>query len=120
MTAGPFMVRREPELVIVESPYAGEVELNLAYARAAMRDAFLRGYYPFASHLLYTQLGILDDTIPAERELGIKAGLAWGRHAKRSLFYVDRGISNGMKYGFEDASRNGRGVDHHTLPGWAK
>jgi hypothetical protein len=111
--------RRAPELVLIESPYAGDVEANVRYARLAMRHAFMRGYYPFASHLLYTQAGILDDTIPAERELGIQAGLAWGMHAARSIAYVDRGISTGMTLGLEHAAIHGRTVEQMRLPpGW--
>ncbi len=33
-------------LVIIESPYAGAVETNVAYARAAVRDSLLRGEAP--------------------------------------------------------------------------
>lgn len=44
--------------VIVESPYAGDVERNTAYARAAVRDCLMRGEAPFASHLLYMAYGI--------------------------------------------------------------
>ena len=64
--------------VILESPYAGDVERNVAYARACLRDSLLRGEAPIASHLLYTQPGVLDDQIPEERQMGIDAGLAWG------------------------------------------
>ena len=64
--------------VDVETPYSGEndeeIMRNLLYARACVRDCFLRDEIPFASHLLYTQPGILDDNIPKEREMGIKAG----------------------------------------------
>lgn len=81
------------DLVILESPFAGDVTANLAYARAAMRDSLLRGEAPIASHLLYTQPGVLDDNLPHERELGIAAGLAV---ADRAVFYVDRGWSGGM------------------------
>ena len=49
--------------VILESPYAGDIERNVAYARAAMRDSLLRGEAPIASHLLYTQPGVLDDQV---------------------------------------------------------
>ena len=63
--------------VIVESPYAGDIERNLAYARAGIRDCLKRGEAPIASHLLYTQPGILDDDDGEERQLGIEAGLAW-------------------------------------------
>ena len=38
--------------VIVESPYAGDIETNVAYARAALRDCLSRGEAPIASHLL--------------------------------------------------------------------
>lgn len=48
-------------LVIIESPYAGDVDRNLEYLRAAMRDCLKRGEAPFASHALYTQPGVLDD-----------------------------------------------------------
>lgn len=54
-------------LVLLESPYAGNVELNVTYARACMRDCLKRGEAPFASHLLYTQPGVLDDLVPNER-----------------------------------------------------
>jgi len=83
-------------LVVVESPYAGDVEANLTYARAAMADALRRGEAPIASHLLYTQPGILDDAVPAERALGIAAGLLWAERAELSAFYTDLGWSGGM------------------------
>lgn len=83
-------------LVIIESPYAGDIEANVAYARAAMRDSLNRGEAPIASHLLYTQPGILRDEIPEERQLGIDAGLAWRRVAEMAAFYVDREWSGGM------------------------
>ena len=67
--------------VIIESPYAGDVERNLRYARAAMKDCLHRGEAPYASHLLYTQEGVLDDDVPGERKLGISAGLSWGKIA---------------------------------------
>ncbi len=46
---------------IIESPFAGDVERNVRYARAAMRDCLMRRETPYASHLLYTQEGVLDD-----------------------------------------------------------
>ncbi len=47
------------KLVILESPYAGHVDANVAYARMAMHDSLLRGEAPIASHLLYTQPDVL-------------------------------------------------------------
>jgi hypothetical protein len=40
--------------VIIESPYTGDVDVNVAYARRAMRDALQRGESPIASYLLLT------------------------------------------------------------------
>jgi hypothetical protein len=82
--------------VILESPYAGNVEKNVEYARACVKDSLSRGEAPIASHLLYTQEGILDDTVPNQRQLGMDAGLAWLRVADMQVFYIDLGMSGGM------------------------
>lgn len=102
-------------LVILESPYAGDIDNNVQYARACVRDSLLRDESPFASHLIYTQSGILDDEVPAERKWGIDAGLAWGRVAEATVVYTDRGISLGMKYGIAAAEREGRPVEYRSL-----
>jgi hypothetical protein len=83
--------------VVIESPYAGDIEKNVDYARKCMRDSLKREECPIASHLLYTQKGILDDSNPIERELGIKAGFKWGYLAEKIAVYQDLGISIGMK-----------------------
>jgi hypothetical protein len=101
--------------VILESPYAGNVEQHERYARAAMRDCFSRGEAPFASHLLYTQPGVLYDGDPADRQLGIEAGLVWGRFAACTVVYADFGISLGMRHGIERAKAEGRPVIERRL-----
>lgn len=105
--------------VIVESPYAGDVARNERYARACVRDCLLRGEAPIASHLLYTQVGILSDVIPEERERGIAAGLAWLATAEASVVYVDLGVSAGMKLGMACAADRGVPVEIRMLTGWA-
>lgn len=105
-------------LVIVESPFAGDVEANIDYARRCVRDSLARGEAPIASHLLYTQPGILDDDIPAERAWGIDAGLAWRTVAQASVVYTDRGITKGMQYGMAAATDAGIPVELRTLPGY--
>lgn len=115
--ASPFMhpVTDGPRLVILESPYAGDVERNIEYARAAMRDCLMRGEAPMVSHLLYTQPGVLDDDDPSERGIGIERGLAWRRVAQASVVYTDRGISNGMRQGIEAAREAGIPVEFRAL-----
>ena len=103
------------KLVIIESPYAGNLVQNIQYARAAMHDSLMRGEAPLASHVLYTQPGVLNDGIPAERALGIEAGLAWGRVAELTAVYEDLGISPGMQQGIERAQREGRPVEYRSL-----
>lgn len=90
--------------VILESPYAVFVERNIQYARMCVKDSLHRGESPIASHLLYTQDGILDDLIPEERKLGIDAGLEWKSVADLHVFYVDYGYSSGMKYAMENST----------------
>lgn len=80
--------------VIISSPFAGDVQVNVAYAQAALLDSLFRGEAPIASHLLHTQ--VLDDDNPELRHVGIEAGLAWMPVAHRVAFYVDLGWSTGM------------------------
>lgn len=107
------------KLVIIESPFAGktpqELEENLTYARACIKDSLLRGEAPIASHLLYTQPGILDDDKPEERELGIESGLAWLEVADLSAVYTDRGISTGMRHGINSADKRGVTVEIRSI-----
>ena len=102
-------------LVIIESPYAGDIEGNVAYARDCVRDALARGEAPFASHLLYTQPGILRDEVPAERAHGIGAALAWYRAADAAVVYIDRGVSRGMQQGIATAQAAGKPVEYRSL-----
>ena len=103
-------------LVILESPYAGDVRANEIYARACLRDSLGRGEAPIASHLLYTQPGVLDDNDPHERQWGIDAGLAWRAVAEWSVVYEDLGVSSGMRYGIAAAEAAGLTVQRRTLP----
>jgi hypothetical protein len=102
--------------VLVESPYAGAVERNVSYARACLRDCLNRGEAPLASHLLYTQPGVLDDLVLEQRTLGIEAGLAWGLVADATVVYTDLGFSSGMNLGVAAADRVNRSVEFRTLP----
>lgn len=105
--------------VVVESPYAGDIDRNLRYLRAAMADCLKRGEAPFASHALYTQPGVLDDALDEERRLGIEAGLVWGEAADLIAFYVDLGWSPGMHFGAERAAARGTRIEHRHVPGWS-
>lgn len=106
------------KLVIVESPFVGDVNHNLAYLRAAMHDCFMRHEAPFASHGLYTQPGVLDDSNPHERAMGIQAGFAWRKVARRTAVYTDLGVTEGMQEGIVHAQRAKHLVEYRQLEGW--
>jgi hypothetical protein len=118
-------MKQPPRLVIIESPFAARkpdgswdpagVEENLRYVRAAMRCCLKQGEAPYASHALYTQPGVLDDQVPEERTLGIESGFAWNSAARASIFFVDRGISSGMKLGIKNAIEAGRPIEVRSL-----
>lgn len=86
-------------LVILESPYHADTDANFErnrlYRQQCIQDCLLRGEAPFASHQMYTDA--LDDSVPAERDLGIAAGYEWWRAACCVVFYVDLGWSEGMR-----------------------
>ena len=102
-------------IVVIESPYAGDVSKNLTYLRAALKDCLTRREAPFASHGLYTQDGVLDDSNPEERELGMAAGFAFRPSATKTVVYCDHGITPGMWQGIAHAQSLGQEVEFRWL-----
>jgi hypothetical protein len=103
--------------VILETQLAGENnEKNLTYARHCTRDCIMKGEAPFASHLIYTQPGVLDEDDPVERILATKAGLAWAERADYVVVYQDLGISPIMTEGIEYYTTHGLKVHYRKLP----
>ena len=107
------------KLVILESPYAAAnrrtVEDNVEYAKRCVRDSLGLGEAPLVSHLLYTQVGILDDNNVEQRMLGIQAGHTWYEVAEGCVVYNDYGVSNGMAAGILRANEAGVPVIYRAL-----
>lgn len=105
--------------VVLESRFAAEnVEgllLNKKFTLACMRDCFLKGEAPYASHVIYAQTHILDDFVASERAIGIKAGFFWGDEAEKTIVYTDLGISSGMQMGIDHAKKMNRPVEFREL-----
>jgi hypothetical protein len=83
--------------VILCSPYAGDTERNVAYAKACMLDSISRNEAPLASHLLYTQM--LDDRDHDQRAAGIDCEHSWLTVADKVVVYLDLdkgNVSSGM------------------------
>jgi len=67
------------KLVYICSPYAGDIETNIRFAKDACLYVAEHGCAPVAVHLIYPQ--ILDDSIPAQRVIGIQMGCGCWLHA---------------------------------------
>lgn len=99
--------------VIIESPYAGDVDKNVEYAHKCMEDSLSRGEAPLASHLIYTNY--LDDTDKQQRRQGIKAGFSWGEECELVAVYCDYGISKGMELGIINYELTGKEIEYRKI-----
>lgn len=99
--------------VIIESPFAGNVNRNRLYARLSMNISLLEhGESPLAFHTIYTQC--LSDADPIHRKLGIERSFPWYEVADKVVYMVDRGISTGMHDGYIAAQNLGKSVEFRT------
>jgi hypothetical protein len=89
-------------VVIVESPFSGDMEANRKYAIRACVDCLNRGEVPYASHLFFPQF--LNELAPEQRELGLTAGYALWKAASKIVLYCDLGKSGGMVRALERAT----------------
>ncbi len=103
------------KLVIIESPYSGNVGRNKLYLQACIKDCLRRGESPYASHQMLTEA--LNDLKPEERDAGIKAGFAFHQVADYSAVYYDFGVSEGMQLGAYNMQHLGRPVLYRKLGG---
>jgi hypothetical protein len=102
-------------LVILESPYSGDIQANMDYLDCCMHDCKMRGEGALATHLLYTKTpfyGHAADSPPdgmtAGRVWCCKLGTeGWRKIASKAVFYMDRGMSRGM----QDALTYYRSID---------
>lgn len=104
----------ERPFVIVESPYGGkDLERNIIYLRACLRDSWEKGENAFASHAFYPFF--LRESAPEERSAGIEAGYWFWRFAKKIVFYTDYGVSPGMAAALSRARSLGRLIELRTI-----
>ncbi len=92
------------KLIYVCSPYAGDIDANVRFAKDACRFVMRKGHAFFAPHLLYPT--ILDDSIMDERKLGMNMGLLMLRKCDELWVFGSR-ISSGMQAEIEEASQLG-------------
>ena len=98
-------------MIYICSLYAGNTEDNTAFARQACGYAISQGAVPLAPHLLYPQ--ILNDSIPEERETGIRLGLEVLERCEELWICGDR-MAAGRKR--EAAYAKARGILVRRIP----
>jgi hypothetical protein len=109
--------------VVVESPFGRNVDgskctpeeyaRNTRYLNRALLDSLRRGESPYASHRFFP--GLLDDTDPADRELGMRAGLVWAEQADVCAVYDDHGLTEGMLRGIAQHAERGMVVERRQI-----
>lgn len=104
------------KLVIIESPYAGNRNANIEYAKACLLDSIRRSEAPIAFHLLYPL--VMEDSDAAERALALDMSFRWYKCASLIAVYTDMGVSPGMLRGIETGHKFGLEVEHRRLPSW--
>ena len=92
--------------VYVASKYAGNIDENVAKAVIYCRYVINKNCMPVASHLMYP--GILDDSIPTEREMGLMFGLALLEVCDEVWCFGE--ISLGMEHEIREANKLGKRV----------
>ena len=96
-------------MVYICSPFSGDIEANTQKAIEYCKYAMECGATPIAPHLLFPRF--LDDTVPAERELGLSMGLELMDNCS-ALWVMGDTISSGMKAEIEYADKHGIPVEY--------
>lgn len=114
------------QVVLLESPFSGNIQRNVAYTQRAMADSRQRNEAPIITHLLWTQHHEKADhfvsdydpkyTLPnLGRESALEQLKAIRRRVHKVVFLVDYGYSNGMKHGLEHCKKEGIPYEERKL-----
>ncbi len=98
-------------LIYVASPYSGEIEKNIEFAKRSCEFVLKQGHGFFAPHLIYTQ--ILDDSDLTQRKKGLEMGLTLLSRCDELWVFGDH-ISKGMKTEIQFAQEHEIPIRHIT------
>ena len=94
--------------IYVASPFAGDTRKNTAAALRYCRFVINEGYLPVASHIMYAASGMLRDSVPKERELGMLLGLGLLRSCHEVWVFGEP--SPGMEQEIREAEMLGKPI----------
>ena len=83
-----------PKMIYICAPLKGNVQQNIARARAFCSTVINMGDIPVSAHTMLD--GVLHDEIPAERETALSIGLEYVKRCDE-LWIFSKGISAGMQ-----------------------
>jgi hypothetical protein len=100
-------------IIVLESPYSGNIATHVQYAQRAMLDARKRGEIVLVPHLLWTQHHLCPTVFVSDydekydvkgcgRDESLEQIRTLRGVADKVVFYMDYGMSPGMRAGRED------------------
>lgn len=101
-------IKSRPKVYVV-SRYAGDIENNVLSAIRYCKFVITKGKMPIAAHLLYPQM--LDDNVPAEREIGTMFGIALLEMCDEVWCFGNE-LSSGMEREIKEAKRLGKPIKY--------
>lgn len=101
-------IKSRPKVYVV-SRYAGDIENNVLSAIRYCKFVITKGKMPIAAHLLYPQM--LDDNVPAEREIGTMFGIALLEMCDE-VWCFGKELSSGMEREIKEAKRLGKPIKY--------
>lgn len=101
------MADQKGTIVMIESPYSGDIDRNVRYLLLCMTDAgLLHNELPYASHCYMTQHPRCKNFYVSDydkkwdvwtRETAIESSQRMRHRCDKTVFYTDRGWSRGMQ-----------------------
>lgn len=115
-----------PIVVVLESPFSGDIPVHVAYAQRAMTHARSKGEVVIAPHLMWTQHHKCPDHFVSDydpkyqvenggRDAALKQIHELRRRVNVVVFYIDYGYSSGMKDGLEQCKRDGIPMEERCI-----
>jgi hypothetical protein len=110
--------------VIIESPYSGEIQRNIAYAQRAMNNSRTRDEIPMVPHLTWTQhqeaahyfVGDFDQHFCIlGRNTSIQQLKIIRRKVDKVIFMIDYGFSSGMIDALDQCMKEGIPYEERIL-----
>lgn len=114
------------QVVVLESPFSGDIPRNVAYAQRIMMHARERKEIVIIPHLLWTQHHMCKEHFVSDfdvkfecknggRDVSLEQIKELRRRADLVVFYTDHGWSNGMTHGLEHCKAEGINFEERQI-----